>query len=279
MLHTEMFEDTLGEKAWDKLRKLADSKDGDAMILFWGPEGDIKTALETIEERCRMAFAGIPNETRKSFEDGTTIFERVLPGADRMYPDTDSAPIPLEDAVIREMEQRIPKLVSERFHQLTEWGITDDMHTYLLKNNLVPLIEKINAELGISPRFTASVLAHTLKHVGNKYAPVPGFTFDHLFELLKFLKKKGYDPAIVRRMLPVQYQHPKMDAESILVNIGFKELPAKEILAKVPFLVKKYQEIRTSKDNAAGRRWVMGNLHKIALGNLSLTDLSQSIKL
>jgi glutamyl-tRNA(Gln) amidotransferase subunit E len=279
MLHTEMFEDPLGEKAWDKLRKLAGGKDGDALILFWGPEGDIKTALETIEERCKMAFAGIPNETRKSFEDGTTIFERVLPGADRMYPDTDSAPIPLEDSVIREMEQRIPKLVSERFRQLMEWGITEDMHTYLLKNNLVLLIEKINAELGIKPRFAASVFAQTLKHIENRYPKVPGFTFDHVFELLKFLKKKGYDPAIVRRMLPVQYQHPKMDPESVLVNIGFKELPAEEILAKVPFLIKKYREIRTSKDTGAGHRWIMGNLHKIALGNLSLTDLSKTIKI
>jgi glutamyl-tRNA(Gln) amidotransferase subunit E len=277
MLHSEMFEDVPGEKAWEKLRKLAGSKPGDAQIVFWGPEADIKTALETIEERCRMAFTGIPNETRKSFADGTTIFERVLPGADRMYPDTDSAPIPLEDAVIREMEERIPKLVSERYHQLTEWGITADMHTYLLKNNLVPLIEKIHGELGINPRFPASVLAHTLKHIGNKYPHMPGFTFEHVFELLKFLKKKGYDLAIVRRMLAVQYQHPKMDPESILVNIGFKELPAEEIMAKIPFLKKKYKEIRTSKDDTAGLRWIMGNLSKIALGNVNLTDLSKTI--
>jgi glutamyl-tRNA(Gln) amidotransferase subunit E len=277
MLHSEMMEDILDVKAWEKLRKLAGSKEGDALILFWGPEADIKTALETIEERCKMAFAGVPNETRKSFEDGTTIFERVLPGADRMYPDTDSAPIPLQDSVIREMEERMPKLVSERYKQLTEWGVTPDMHSYLLKNNLIPLIEKIHGELGISPKFAASVLAHTLKHIGNKYPHVPGFTFSHVFEMLKYLKKKGYDPAIVRRMLPVQYQHPKMDPESVLVNIGFKELPAEEILAKVPFLVKKYQEVRTSRENGAGHRWIMGNLSKIALGNLSLTDLSKSI--
>jgi len=70
-----------------------------------------------------------------------------------------------------------------------------------------------------------------------------------------------------------------MDPESILTNIGFKEIPAEEILAKVPFLVKKYQEIRTSEENAAGHRWIMGNLSKIGLGNICLTNLSQLIKL
>jgi Glu-tRNA(Gln) amidotransferase subunit E-like FAD-binding protein len=183
----------------------------------------------------------------------------------------------LEDDVIREMEQRLPKLVSERYIQLAKWGIPEDMHTYLLKNNLVELVEKVHTELGINPKFTASVLAHTLKNIGNKYPKVKEFTFGHVYELLKFLKAKKYDPAIVRRMLPVQYQHPKMDPESVLVNIGFKELPKEEILAKVPFLVKKYKEIRTSKDETAGHRWIMGNLSKIALGNVNLTDLAKTI--
>ncbi len=84
---------------------------------------DIKTALETVEERCLMAFEGIPNETRKSFEDGTTIFERVLPGADRMYPDTDSAPIPLEDDYIQSLTKNMPEDIIERYKKLMAWDI------------------------------------------------------------------------------------------------------------------------------------------------------------
>jgi hypothetical protein len=41
--------------------------------------------------------------------------------------------------------------------------------------------------------------------------------------------------------------------------------------------VKKYKEIRTSKDDAAGTRWVMGNLSKLATGNISLNALSHLI--
>lgn len=279
MYHSEMLENALGEKSWEKLRKLAGSKPGDALILFWGPEADIKTALDTIEERCKMAFTGIPNETRKSFEDGTTIFERVLPGADRMYPDTDSAPIPLDDAEIQEMKNHLPVLVSERFKQLKDWKVPEDTYTYLLKNNLVPLLEKINSELDIPASFAGTVLGHTVKHLENKYPEATGFRYQQVYDILKYLKEKKMDLRIIRKMLEVQFQHPKMDPESILTNIGFKEMPAEEILAKVPFLVKKYQEIRTSEENAAGHRWIMGNLSKIGLGNICLTNLSQLIKL
>ena len=93
----------VNDAQWKDIKELLKCQKSDAQIIITGPEDDIKTALETIEERCQMALEGIPNETRKSFEDGTTIFERVLPGADRMYPDTDSAPIPLEDEYIEDL--------------------------------------------------------------------------------------------------------------------------------------------------------------------------------
>ena len=50
-----------------------------------------------------------------------------------------------------------------------------------------------------------------------------------------------------------------------------------DILGKIPFLIKKYKEIRTSPDESAGKRWVMGNLSRIAMGNISLRELSEGI--
>jgi Glu-tRNA(Gln) amidotransferase subunit E-like FAD-binding protein len=49
-----------------------------------GARGRHRHRARVITERALMLFDGIPPETRKSFEDGTTIFERVLPGADPM---------------------------------------------------------------------------------------------------------------------------------------------------------------------------------------------------
>ena len=279
MVHSEMFEDVVGEKAWSKVKHILGSRDEDAQLIFWGPEDDIKTAIETIEERCKLAFTCVPNETRKSFEDGTTMFERVLPGADRMYPDTDSAPIPLEDDEIDEAMNRLPKLVSERISQLAGWNVPEDAHTFILKNNLIPLLEKAQAELNIPARFTAGLLAHTLKHLQGQYPLLPDFSEEKVYELLKFLTHRKIDLGIAKRMLFHLYQHPKMDFESILVTVNFKEVSSEDILAKVPFLIRKYSDIRTSKDDSAGRNWVMGNLSKLATGNMSLKELSNHITL
>jgi len=279
MLHSEVVDDAVGEKNWTKIRSTMNTGKEDAQVILWGPEADIPTALETVEERCRMAFAGVPNETRKSFEDGTTIFERVLPGADRMYPDTDSAPIPLEDTVIARMAQDLPTDISDRIVQLIGWKIPEDTFIYILKNNLVPLIEQVYKELEIQPRFSGTLLAHTLKHIQGQNDAVPGFRFDQIYRLLAFLKQRKLDSTLAKKMLWILYQHPKMDFESVLETIKFREVSRKEILAKIPFLINKFNETRISDDHHAGVNWIMGNLRKSALGNISLTKLSEEIKL
>jgi glutamyl-tRNA(Gln) amidotransferase subunit E len=277
MVHSEMMEDTVGKKSWKKIQGLLCSSEGDAQLILWGPEEDIPTALDTIQERCLMAFSGVPNETRKSFEDGTTIFERVLPGADRMYPDTDSAPIPLEDAAIEDISKHLPVVVFDRLLQLKQWNVPDDAYTFVLKNNLVPLIEQAQNELKVPGRFTATLLAHTLKNLQGKYPLLPDFNYRKVYDLLAFLVKRHLDLAISKRMLVHLYQNPKMDFDSILVTLGFKEIPPEVIITKLPFLIKKYTQTRTSKDEGAGVRWVMGNLSPTALGNISLSELSKRI--
>ncbi|MBC8436077.1 MAG: Glu-tRNA(Gln) amidotransferase GatDE subunit E, partial [Bacteroidetes bacterium] len=205
------------------------------------------------------------------------IFERVLPGADRMYPDTDTAPIPLEESLIAEIASCLPMDISNRITQLIEWNVPTDTFSYLLKNNLVPLIGKIQDELGIPARFTSTLLAHKLNHIEHQLGPVPGFTPEKVYDLLAFLKLKKLDPAIAKKMLWIVYQHPGRDLESILKEVNFKVTSREEILQKIPILMKEYEETKTSKKDDAGANWVMGELRGTALGNISLSELRKHL--
>lgn len=272
MIHSEQF-DNSDERSFEKVRSILGSKKGDAQVIIWGPGEDMTTALETIEERCIMAMEGVPNESRKSFKDGTTIFERVLPGADRMYPDTDSAPIPLTEEYISSISKTLPTDICDRYEQLASWGIPEDAKEYLLRKNLVPLIEKIEQELDISPKWTGIFLAHRLRHVENKSRVSKYFTYSLVFDLLCFLKENQLDLELAKKMLWELYRHPKMDFDSILTTLNFRRIPKEEIEARIPFLKEKYREIATSNDPGAETRWMMGELRKTAAGNISLSYL------
>lgn len=277
MLHSEELEQVINESDFEKIKKLLKAGENDAQLVFWGPEADIKTALEVIEERCQMAFAGVPNETRKSLTDGTTIFERVLPGADRMYPDTDSKPIPVPSSYIDSLRQNLPQEVIERYHQLKKWDVPEDAFTFIFKRNHFPMIERIVKELKYDPKFVGTFYGHTLKFVKGHYKPASKFSYDLIFDLFKFVKDEKLDPLILKQMLPVIYEHPQMDFESVLVSINFKRVDKKEIISHVPFLKEKFKTIRKKHEPEFEVKWVMGELWKRAIGNISMKELSKII--
>jgi len=278
MAHSEEIDPLFAATEWEKITSLLKTGDTDAQLIIRGPEEDIKTALETVEERCRMAFAGVPPETRKSFENGTTIFERVLPGADRMYPDTDSAPIPLENELIERLGMNKPQEVIERYHQLQNWNVPIDCYTYIFKKNLYPLIERIVHELDISPAFVGKFFGHSVKWVEGQYKPAAEFDYKIVYALLRFLRQKDLDLSIARRMLPLVYQYPKMEFESVLTSINFKRIPDNDIVSKIPFLRNKFSEIRLSKGEHVEHNWVMGQLRRQAEGNMKMQDLHKAIE-
>ncbi|NOQ24096.1 MAG: Glu-tRNA(Gln) amidotransferase subunit GatE [Bacteroidales bacterium] len=277
MVHSEELEPKIIEENFTKIKELLNAKENDAQIIFWAPEADIPTALETIEERCKMAFEGVPQETRKSFLDGTTIFERVLPGADRMYPDTDSAPIPLENNYIDELSKSLPSEVIDRYNQLNKWGIPEDTYTYIFRNNLFPLIEKIIKTLKINPKFIGTFIGHKLKFIEGHYTSADKFEYSKIYDLFKYLTDSKLDIQLSKKILPVVFQYPKMDFDSILTSINFKSVPKEEILSKIPFLKQKYSEIKTSKDDKVAKNWIMGELQKTAIGNIPPDQLAQAI--
>lgn len=273
MTHSEAFESVITATNRNKIIKGFKAEENDAQLIFWGPEEDIKTALETIEERCLMALEGVPNETRKSFEDGTTVFERVLPGADRMYPDTDTPPKPLEEEQIEAIRKTLPADVIDRFKQMKKWNIPEHTYTYIFKRNHYPLIERIIKELKLDPVFTGTFFGEQLKFVEGHFEPAEAFNYELIYDMFKFLQKEKLDTELAKYMLPVIYEHPKMDFESVLTVINFKRIPEEEILARIPFMKEKFREIRRSDNKKDETDWIMGELRKIARGNMSMKAL------
>lgn len=262
---------------FDTLKKQLKANEEDAQLLIWTPNEDEKTALETIEERCKMAFEGVPQETRKSLPDGTTIFERVLPGADRMYPDTDSAPIALGNDYIETLRERVPTDVAERYKALKKWGAPEDTYTYIFRNNWFPIIEQATRELDIPAKYTATLLGHRLKNLEGKMRPTDKFPQTRIFELLKFLRHNKLELRLAEKMLPMVYKYPKMDFSSILDNLEFKRLSADDLKARIPFLKEKFSPHKPIRKEDKLANWLMGELRSGMLGNMAPSELKRFI--
>lgn len=279
MAHSEQIKKEISAYQWKRIQKILNSKKGDAQMVIWGAQEDIPTALETIEERCRMAFEGVPRESRKSFEDGTTIFERVLPGPDRMYPDTDSSPIPLEDDYIERIKKRLPEDVSKRIDQLKKWEIPEDAFTYILRNNLVPVMEKIINNLEINPVYVGTLFGHVLKHIQGQDQSSTEFSYEKIYQLLKYLHEHSIEFELAEEILPELYHHPHLDFSRLLDKLGFRKKKAMDILARIPSVLKDFTPYKKiNNEKKALIDWTMGKLRPLALGNIPLSELRRNVR-
>ncbi|MFH1748810.1 MAG: Glu-tRNA(Gln) amidotransferase subunit GatE [Planctomycetota bacterium] len=163
MVYSDTAAEALAARDWKALRKKTRSDHNDALVLVWGDEKDTHTACEEIALRAREATEGIPNDTRQALKDGTTGFERVLPGAERMYPDTDLPPLAITTERIAEIRANLPGYVWDREARYRELGIPEDTILPLLVGRRNQLFDRLVDELGINPTLAAVTLIQRFK--------------------------------------------------------------------------------------------------------------------
>lgn len=276
MLHDEMLDPVLDAAQWKKLGKKLHAAADDALILIWGPKDDMPTALEVIEERCLMAMKGIPQETRKAINNGITIFERVLPGADRMYPDTDSAPIPLDPAMIEQRKQNMPTEIVERYYKLKEWNVPQDCFTYIFSKNWYPVMEDIVENLGVSGRTLGTFIGMRLKYLIGKN-PNTKFNADTLYALFAFLREQCLETRLAWKMLPVLIDDASMPMSQVLETIGFRRCGKEDLIARLDTLVASFAPKRKKCSELDRQNWIMGQMAD-AVGNIEMKELAGNIK-
>ncbi|PIV80666.1 Glu-tRNA(Gln) amidotransferase GatDE subunit E, partial [bacterium CG17_big_fil_post_rev_8_21_14_2_50_64_8] len=155
---------TLSSGEWERVAKTCRVGPEVPIILVWGSERDAATAVSEVLIRAREAFVGVPEETRQALDDGTNGFERVLPGADRMYPDTDLPPIGLSDERLEHIHDSLPLTPWKREDIARTAGVGPDLAARLGRHRawdlfaaLLPILQESD-----TPALTASQLASLL---------------------------------------------------------------------------------------------------------------------
>lgn len=175
----------LSDKAWERVFSALEASKDDAVIVVWGSEADVKTAISEIKLRVEDAIDGVPNETRQACEDGTTGFERILPGPDRMYPDTDLPPIAIPIERLDKVSESIKANPFETYERFGELGLADDVVKELMRNRRWVVFDRIVTELNLEPRFVASFLTGRLKGLEREGLPAALLSDGELFELFE----------------------------------------------------------------------------------------------
>jgi glutamyl-tRNA(Gln) amidotransferase subunit E len=124
-------------------------------------EHQASCALNQVISRAKLAVSDtpVPEETRKMLETGSSAYMRPLPGAARMYPETDVLPVIVDDH--RWNSITVPELLTEKAQRYAqEYSIDLNYATQLALSEKLPLFERAVAE-GIKPKLAVFTILST----------------------------------------------------------------------------------------------------------------------
>jgi len=144
----------IGEGEVGALRERLNLADGDAFVLCVEKPMRARAALKVVADRANEALEGVPEETRDPQQDGTTLYSRPLPGAERMYPETDVPPVTIGMERRNRILENLPELPARKIERLAaEYGIHRQVASQLVREGTDELFEEICAR---SPSVTAT---------------------------------------------------------------------------------------------------------------------------
>ena len=185
MIHSDAASESLAGREWSNLRRKVGARHGDALVLVWGDEEDARCACNEIVIRAREATVGVPSDTRQALKDGTNGFERVLPGAQRMYPDTDLPPMAIDQARLEQIKAGLPEYVWDRLARYRRLHLPEDVIRPLCTPRWGSLFDRLVGELVTDPTFAAVVLVQRLKAFRREGLAVERLSDEDIYETFK----------------------------------------------------------------------------------------------
>ncbi|MHB8054406.1 MAG: Glu-tRNA(Gln) amidotransferase subunit GatE [Candidatus Aminicenantales bacterium] len=201
ILHSDSPSESLASSEWTAVKKTLGARDEDAVVLVWGLDADARLGAQEIVARAREATIGVPSETRQALRDDTNGFERILPGPDRMYPDTDLPPKKIGAERLAAIKAALPPLVQTREKWYREIGVPADVVERLSISAAAGLFEKAVREWGINPKTAAVILIQYPKYLKRKGLPAIPQDSEMFSDILAALRDKRLYREGVRPLL------------------------------------------------------------------------------
>jgi len=167
----------------EALRSHAGAATGDCVVIVAGTPDQSGCAAQQVILRAAMALEGVPEETRRMLPEGSTAYMRPLPGAARMYPETDVLPITIE----RDAWDRIPvpELLSDRAGRFVkEYGLDAAVARQIAFSERLPLFERAVAD-GVNPRLAHRALIATPVELARKGTDLSRLSDDQYLAVLR----------------------------------------------------------------------------------------------
>ncbi|MBI2134750.1 Glu-tRNA(Gln) amidotransferase subunit GatE [Candidatus Woesearchaeota archaeon] len=188
--------------------------------------------------RKSKAFSSeLEKEVRKAEPDFTTSFLRPLPGAARLYPETDVAPVKIEKGYVNDLRKNLPKLLKHKAEELEKrHRISNELAKELIeKENFEDLAKKFNK---LESSLVAHILINVPKEIKTRFKlDTSKLKDEHFEEILDYLNKGKIAKEAVIDLLVKKINDEKIDFAK------FASVSEKDIEKEIKELIEKKKDL------------------------------------
>ncbi len=171
-----------------KVRDASKATANDAIVIVAAKKADAEKALGAVVERAHQALFGVPEETRRALPDGNTEFMRPLPGAARMYVETDIPPIVIDEKKLGHIKKMLPELPEQKLRRyIEEYKLSKELAERISLSENSRLFEELVKKHTVEPTLIAATLEETLvslKREGVVVGAIQKTVLDEVFDFV-----------------------------------------------------------------------------------------------
>ncbi len=200
----------------EQIFKHLDCGEHDAFVLVADMKSKAERALQAVILRAYDCLSGVPKEVRRANEDGTTTFMRPMPGAARMYPETDVLPIRITKEMVSSV--KLPELIENKTVRYEKLGLGHDLAELVAKGGRAGLFDDfVKSFKALKPAYIAEILMTSERTVKRQFNIDISPTDEDYCEIFRAL------------------EHDEISKESVLEILKEKK-PVKSVLNKFKLL-------------------------------------------
>lgn len=204
-----------------RLKDKINHQEGDLTIIVHDERKKAISTLNSVIERANYALIGVPEETRRALPDGTSEYMRPLPGAARMYPETDVEPIQIDRKKLADIRKNLPELIDHRTERyIKEYQLNEELASLISRSKNYGLFEDVVDRYNLPPTLVIRTLEITPQELKRNNIPIENLTKDHFVSLFEIMQSKNIAKEGIPSILEFLAKNPDKSVEDAVKSIG-----------------------------------------------------------
>jgi len=231
IIHSD--EDLLKYQVVDDFRKLREfmkTNELDAIVLI-GEFKEKGKVADLLIKKINKILLGPEKETRTANQNGTTRYTRPLPGAARLYPESDEPSLSVSKELIEKIKKQLPEPWTKKLVRFKKkLKLSDELAKQILRSDYLDLFERIVKTKRVDASIVANTFVSIIKDLEKREnVKVENLTDRHLIDLFENIAKKRIVKEAIADILKYLASKPEENVSEAISSLNLKAMKMNEL--------------------------------------------------